>query len=144
MTNEDKKEILSVLAEAKKYIKYAHDDAESRHDSYGDDYMSMPLYEIMKDTEKLLERIDAIVSGEAPMQLEISAYALPRDCGIIERCSQRDRSYKWAIRRNGSCFNNEGEWEYEPMPSSRDDDFMLRCRYDSAELAYSTWAKFNS
>lgn len=23
-----------------------------------------------------------------------------------------------------------GEWEYEPLPSSRDDAFLARCRYD--------------
>ncbi len=80
---------------------------------------------------------------EGSIPLEVAAYALPKGEGVIERCSQRDQSYKWAIRRNGSCLNNEGEWEYEPMPSSRDDDFMARCRYDSAESAYATWSQFN-
>ena len=65
MDKEDKQEILSVLADAKKYIKYAHDDAESRHDTHGIDYMSTPLYEIMRGTEKLLERIDSIITESA-------------------------------------------------------------------------------
>jgi hypothetical protein len=38
---------------------------------------------------------------------------------------------RWAVRQGGNCLNNEGEWEYEPMPSSRDDDFYARCRFNS-------------
>lgn len=43
---------------------------------------------------------------------------------------------KWAIT-NGSdgVMNRDGEWEWEPQPSSRDDAFLARCRYDSAEEA---------
>lgn len=39
----------------------------------------------------------------------------------------------WAIRRGASCLNRAGEWEYEPLPSSRDTDFCERCRYDREE-----------
>ena len=42
---------------------------------------------------------------------------------------------KWAVRRNSSCLNKEGEWEYEPIPSSRDDEFYARCRFDSLDEA---------
>lgn len=73
--------------------------------------------------------------------LEIAAYALPHE-GVIERCSQRDGSFKWAIRRSGSCLALDGLWEFEPMPSSRDEEFLARCRYDSAEAAYATWLSF--
>lgn len=80
--------------------------------------------------------------SEQAIPLVISAYALPGD-GQIERCSQCNGTFKWAIRRSGSCMNNEGEWEFEPMPSSRDDEFMARCRYESAESAYAAWVRFN-
>jgi len=80
--------------------------------------------------------------SEQNIPLEVSAYALPGD-GQIERCSQRDGSFKWAVRRPGSCMNSDGEWEFEPMPSSRDDDFMARCRYENAGAAYTTWVRFN-
>lgn len=79
---------------------------------------------------------------EKAIPLEVLAYALPGD-GVIERCPQRDGGVKWAIRRSGSCMNNEGEWEFEPMPSGRDDEFLARCRYESAEAAYAAWAQFN-
>jgi hypothetical protein len=35
-----------------------HDEAEYRHDSGGEDYMSETLYEVMQDTEALFMRID--------------------------------------------------------------------------------------
>lgn len=38
---------------------------------------------------------------------------------------------KWAVRRNSSCLAKDGEWEYELIPSSRDDEFYARCRFDS-------------
>ena len=42
---------------------------------------------------------------------------------------------KYAVRQHGRCLNKSGEWEYEPMPSSRDDEFYARCRFDSFEDA---------
>lgn len=42
---------------------------------------------------------------------------------------------RWAIRGSVGCLNKEGWWEYEPQPSSRDEDFFLRCRYSSAHEA---------
>jgi hypothetical protein len=54
----------------------------------------------------------------------------------VERAKQRDGSYLWAARsESGLCLNKSGEWEYEPMPSSRDDDFLFRCRFATAEEA---------
>lgn len=41
---------------------------------------------------------------------------------------------KWAVVDNG-VLNKSLEWEYEPMPSSRDDEFIARTRFDSIELA---------
>ena len=38
---------------------------------------------------------------------------------------------KWCVRRNGMCLNKGFQWEYEPQPSSRDEDFYERCRFDS-------------
>lgn len=50
---------------------------------------------------------------------------------------------KFAIRSAGrSCLNKLGEWEYEPFPSNRTDDFLERCRYDSLEEAVETYNKF--
>lgn len=53
----------------------------------------------------------------------------------IERCKQRDGSYLYAIRQMGACWSHNREWEYEPIPSSRDDAFFERCRWKSWEEA---------
>jgi hypothetical protein len=36
----------------------------------------------------------------------------------------------WAVTNGGhSCLNTDLEWEYEPLPSSRTQEFFERCRY---------------
>jgi hypothetical protein len=74
----------------------------------------------------------------------ISEYTIdgdPRRAGSddvrIARAKQMDGGVKWAVRRMGECLNKQGEWEYEPMPSSRDDEFLSRCRFDSVEEAFA-------
>ena len=40
--------------------------------------------------------------------------------------------WKWAIQRSwreSSCLNRDFEWEYQPSPSERDDDFFKRNRF---------------
>jgi hypothetical protein len=36
----------------------------------------------------------------------------------------------WAVRRMGRCLGSEGEWDYEPLPSSREDDWLATHRFD--------------
>jgi hypothetical protein len=50
---------------------------------------------------------------------------------MIERCRQRDGSYKYAVRQAGAVMSKIGNWEHEPIPSSRDDEFFARCRFVS-------------
>ncbi len=40
---------------------------------------------------------------------------------------------KWAARQHVYCLRKSGEWEVEPQPSSRNDAFYKRCRFDSIE-----------
>lgn len=36
----------------------------------------------------------------------------------------------WAVTKGGhSCLNTDWKWEYEPLPSSRTQEFFERCRY---------------
>lgn len=53
----------------------------------------------------------------------------------IEQCRQRDDGVKFAVRQGAACLKKTGKWEYEPMPSSRTDAFLNRCRFDSFGLA---------
>lgn len=48
---------------------------------------------------------------------------------------------KWAVRKHGSCLDKNGEWEYEPMPSSRTDEFYARCRFESLQDAVNAYNK---
>lgn len=39
---------------------------------------------------------------------------------------------KWCIYDMGEVLNDEGEWEFEPMPGGRDEAFLARTRFDRA------------
>ena len=41
----------------------------------------------------------------------------------------------WAVREGGAVLSKDGDWEFEPIPSSRDDEFISRTRWDTAEEA---------
>lgn len=58
----DSYDVIELLKQAKPFIKIAHDDAEARHDNYGELYMNDADYEVMRDTERLLEEIDKAIS----------------------------------------------------------------------------------
>lgn len=38
----------------------------------------------------------------------------------------------WAVTWMGECWNGT-EWEWEPSPSSREEDFLARCRFSLEE-----------
>lgn len=37
---------------------------------------------------------------------------------------------RWAIRRMGRCLDANGDWDYEPTPSNREDDWLDAHRFD--------------
>jgi len=51
----------------------------------------------------------------------------------IERTSNKPDT--WAIRKDGRCMSKDGSFEYEPLPSNRDADFLGRCRFNSLSEA---------
>jgi hypothetical protein len=53
----------------------------------------------------------------------------------VEHAGQMDGSTKWAVRWQGRCLSRRGEWEYEPIPSSRSDGWLARHRFDHLESA---------
>ncbi len=36
----------------------------------------------------------------------------------------------WAVCSGGFCLGTDGEWEYEPSSSNRDDDWLASHRFD--------------
>lgn len=70
--------------------------------------------------------------------LIISQYLILSDNVQIQAKLQRDKSIKWAVvSSSGFVFSKELKcFEYEPMPSSRTDEFLADTRFGSAEEAY--------
>jgi|GEM_PF-2936874 len=66
---------------------------------------------------------------------EITSYAVG-SCSV-DRARQQSGAVQWAVRRDGMVLNKQGEWETEPQPSNRSDDFLERCRFDSSGQAIS-------
>src|SRR5690349_5497152 len=46
--------------------------------------------------------------------------------------AERDTG-RWAVKGMFGVLNTDGEWEYEPSPSNREDDFLKRCRFTEEE-----------
>lgn len=57
-----------------------------------------------------------------------------REIRIVEM-RRPDGAARYAVKMDGWTANKDGEWEYEPLPSSRDDDYFERCRWDDWEDA---------
>jgi hypothetical protein len=75
--------------------------------------------------------------------LRVAAYDAGDGVHIVA-CNQRDGSRLWAVRDESRCvvLNKLGEWEYEPSPSSRDDAFLVRCRYATPLEARDAYMAF--
>ncbi|MDS1142427.1 hypothetical protein RE432_18490 [Pusillimonas sp. SM2304] len=66
---------------------------------------------------------------------EITAYALPGGISV-ERSMQRDGTYLWAVRDSYEhCLSRSGQWDYEPFPSARTDEWIGQHRFSSAAFA---------
>lgn len=50
----------------------------------------------------------------------------------IQRARQFDGPDRWKVIRGSHCLSKRGDWVYEPLPSSRTDAFLKRCRFDDA------------
>lgn len=54
----------------------------------------------------------------------------------VERRIQEDGSVLWGVYRSDRCcLTKDGIWEYERLPSNREDDFYTRCRWETLGLA---------
>ncbi|WP_027817100.1 hypothetical protein [Paraburkholderia bannensis] len=101
---------------------------------------SNQLIDLTKDVIELHPRIAAALAAQEAMTgVAVASYAIEIGapyCQItIERTSQMDGSYLWKAKRGSDVLNKDGDWEYEPLPSSRDDAFLARCRFANAAEA---------
>jgi hypothetical protein len=54
----------------------------------------------------------------------------------IEIREQPDGTQRYAVCRFGRVLNREGQWELEPIPSDRTQEFIDRTRYNSLAGAF--------
>lgn len=57
----------------------------------------------------------------------------------LEEVDQGSGPVRYAIRQGGNCLGIDGQWEWEPQPSSRDAEFMARCRFNTTDEAMAAW-----
>jgi hypothetical protein len=55
----------------------------------------------------------------------------------IEQRKQQNGSVMWICKKHGYVLNKNGEWEYEPIPSSRTDGFIKTTRFDDKDELYT-------
>jgi len=54
----------------------------------------------------------------------------------IELVSQKDGSSLWAVRSLGRCLSTQGEWNEEPSPSNRTEQWLRAHRFPTAQAAF--------
>lgn len=56
----------------------------------------------------------------------------------VVKCSghRLPKPVMWKVALRGDVLAKDGEWEWEPIPSGRDDAFYARCRFDTFEEAW--------
>lgn len=94
------------------------------------------------------DRIKSLIAGYMPVmhgKLATECSEEYRGEVTIDRYKQREGDDLWAIKNHGSlCLAKDGCWEYEPMPSSRNDEFIESCRYDSMEEAFAYFQRWSA
>lgn len=74
-----------------------------------------------------------------PIKYRVGHGNQPWDEVTIEERQQMDGPALWCVAWRGRVLNRAGQWEYEPIPSEREDDFLERCRFASADEALAAY-----
>lgn len=63
----------------------------------------------------------------------------------LRRQPQRHGPDKWAIYDGQSVvLDKDGDWQHEPLPSSRTEEYLRLCRFDSAEEALAFYEQYKA
>ena len=92
--------------------------------------------------EKLTQ--DCKLSEEQWMEMASSFELQPhnRIDVFINKMAQMDGSIKWSVKTGPCVLTKEGCLEYEPIPSSRTEEYLERARFDSKDEAYQSWLEY--
>ena len=85
---------------------------------------------MMRERESVLEHTVGKVHGHDVRVCRCEGHYLPK------------QPYMWAVRWMGNVIGKSGDAEYEPIPSSRDDEFYAEYRFDTpatAQAAAVAW-----
>lgn len=74
-----------------------------------------------------------------PMNLKAKMYALP-DNATINRDGPDEAPY-WTVTRYNLRLSQSGEWDYQPLPSSRTEEWIAAHSFDSVESAYECFVR---
>lgn len=101
--------------------------------------LTAPSHLNSTSTDKLASFATALAAVPGNGRAVVEAYAIPaqqrRSQIRVERARRAAGGDLWKVMRDGECLSKLGEWEWEPMPSSRDDEFLSRCRFEGVESA---------
>lgn len=90
----------------------------------------MPEVESQDTVESLLEELGGEVqSYNLVMPIRTDDLSVVAREGIPDDGSKR--LIRWSVSRGGFVWTKNNEWEVEPQPSSRTDEFLQRARYDT-------------
>ena len=79
------------------------------------------------------------MNGLKVLSIELAADERGVPYVTLERVSRRDGPERWAIRRGGCALGRDLEFDYEPLPSSRNDAYFAKYRYATQAEALQVW-----
>ena len=72
-------------------------------------------------------------------EYEVEGYGDPdMPVTIVRHTSPFYKGIKWGVKWRGRVLGKDGEWMFEPIPSSRTAPFYKKYRFDSVEEAHKT------
>ncbi len=78
-----------------------------------------------------------------PVRYEALGHTFKRHSVFIEARKQETGLTKWVCSTGDqTALNGAGKFEYEPLPSNRDAEFIARTRFDSPEAALANFERW--
>jgi hypothetical protein len=78
-------------------------------------------------------------AGLKVLTVELASDATGVPFVTLERAVQRGGPDRWAVRRSGHVLGRDGDFTYEPLPSSRVERFYKRYRFATVAEAIKVW-----